>query len=364
LKKVELFSDGSCLNNPGTGGWAYILKCEGSVKKDCGAQADTTNNKMEITAALNGLKALNQKCEVELFTDSQYVQKGINEWLEGWAKKNYSGVKNPDLWREMKAMCETHKVRAHWVKGHAGHPENEECDEAAREAATRLEGQIKGKTVSNLNIGAELCEEDKKLFKFESLLGYEFKDKALLREALTHKSFKANFSNERLEFLGDAVLDLIVGEYLYHKIKGANNEGNLSKLRAALVNEDSFAKIAARIGLGGFIFMSGAEERNGGREKSLRGSVQIDRRIAVDDRRSGSRADKLPARQQSAVAGKGRRSARGQSPDVERTVADGDGRPAQARSALQHRRAGEQSRRRNEHSRSERKQDLPGAGSS
>jgi len=143
MKSITLFCDGSCLNNPGFGGWAYILRYNEYVKKDCGGTAGTTNNQMELRAAINGLKALKEPCEVALYTDSSYVVNGINEWLWEWEKRDYKNVKNVLFWEEVAALCRRHKVTAHWIQGHAGHPENEECDKMAREFATRLKnGEI------------------------------------------------------------------------------------------------------------------------------------------------------------------------------------------------------------------------------
>ena len=144
MKTVTLFSDGSCLNNPGAGGWAYILEFNGAVKKDSGGAAMTTNNQMELTAVIEGLKALKEPCEVRLFTDSSYVANAVNAWLEGWVKKNFKNVKNVPLWQEYLVASEPHEVEAIWVKGHAGHPQNELCDEMAREQAAKIKNSLKG----------------------------------------------------------------------------------------------------------------------------------------------------------------------------------------------------------------------------
>lgn len=144
MKKVIIYSDGSCLRNPGNGGWAYILCFNGKEKKDCGAQANTTNNQMELKGALNALKALKEPCAVELFTDSSYVVKGINEWLEKWQKNSWKNsekkpVKNKELWQELLEELKRHEVKAIWLKGHAGDEKNELCDKMAREMASSLE---------------------------------------------------------------------------------------------------------------------------------------------------------------------------------------------------------------------------------
>lgn len=138
MKSVKLFSDGSCLGNPGAGGWAYILQYGDAIKKASGAEAMTTNNQMELTAAIMGLSALKQPCRVELFTDSEYVVKAINSWLAKWIVIDFKGKKNADLWRRYLAAAAPHEIKASWVKGHAGHPQNEECDAMARAAAEAI----------------------------------------------------------------------------------------------------------------------------------------------------------------------------------------------------------------------------------
>ncbi|WP_148821887.1 ribonuclease HI [Campylobacter concisus] len=141
MKIVTLFSDGSCLGNPGAGGWAYILRFNKAQKKASGGEAYTTNNQMELKAAIMGLKALKEPCEVRLFTDSSYVINSINEWLSNWQKRNFKNVKNVELWQEYLKISKPHKVIASWVKGHAGHPENEECDQMARDEAQKIKDE-------------------------------------------------------------------------------------------------------------------------------------------------------------------------------------------------------------------------------
>ena len=141
VKIVTLFSDGSCLGNPGAGGWAYILRFNKAQKKASGGEAYTTNNQMELKAAIMGLKALKEPCEVRLFTDSSYVINSINEWLSNWQKRNFKNVKNVELWQEYLKISKPHKVIASWVKGHAGHPENEECDQMARDEAQKIKDE-------------------------------------------------------------------------------------------------------------------------------------------------------------------------------------------------------------------------------
>lgn len=137
---VKLYTDGACLGNPGPGGWCCILRSGGHEKILRGGEAQTTNNRMEILAVLEGLRALNRSSRVEIYSDSQYVLKGINEWLPGWVRNNWKNsqkkpVANADLWQEMLAEIEPHQISVHWVKGHAGHPENELCDSIAKEEA-------------------------------------------------------------------------------------------------------------------------------------------------------------------------------------------------------------------------------------
>lgn len=137
MKNVVLYSDGACEGNPGPGGWAVILTYGERKRELAGGVPATTNNRMEITAAVEGLKALKEPCEVEFFTDSQYVQNGISEWVRiwkfnGWKTKDKKPVKNEDLWRQLDAESKKHRITWRWLKGHAGHPMNERCDFLAR----------------------------------------------------------------------------------------------------------------------------------------------------------------------------------------------------------------------------------------
>ena len=147
VPQVELFTDGACSGNPGPGGWGYLLRMGKHEREACGGEAHTTNNRMEIMGVLRGLAALKRPCKVALRSDSSYVVKAINEWLAGWKKKGWrrnSGpdgeLLNVDLWKELDALLAVHEVEAHWVRGHAGHAENERCDELAREGIARLRG--------------------------------------------------------------------------------------------------------------------------------------------------------------------------------------------------------------------------------
>lgn len=138
MKKITLFSDGSALGNPGPGGYGVILRFEGIEKEISGGEAYTTNNRMELLGAIEGLRALKESCEVDIISDSSYVVKGINEWLEGWIKRDFKKVKNPDLWSEYIEVSKIHKVNAIWIRGHDGHVENERCDLLARKEAQRM----------------------------------------------------------------------------------------------------------------------------------------------------------------------------------------------------------------------------------
>ncbi len=143
---VELFTDGACLGNPGPGGWAALLRYRGTEKELAGGEPLTTNNRMELMAVIQGLKALTRNCSVTVFTDSQYVQKGITEWIHGWKRKGWKTadkkpVKNADLWQVLDEARLGHNVTWMWVKGHAGHVENERVDVLARAEAEKFRGQ-------------------------------------------------------------------------------------------------------------------------------------------------------------------------------------------------------------------------------
>lgn len=145
LPFVQLFSDGACRGNPGPGGWAYILRhpATGTEKEGSGGQALTTNNQMELMAVIAGLEALKSRSAVEVVTDSSYVAKGSSEWLPGWKRngwrrregKTWKPVKNQELWERLDKLLAAHDVRFTWIRGHAGHAENERCDELAVAAA-------------------------------------------------------------------------------------------------------------------------------------------------------------------------------------------------------------------------------------
>jgi ribonuclease HI len=140
MKKVKLITDGACLGNPGRGGWAAILRFNEHVREMWGHEAHTTNNRMEISAALEGLRALNEPCEVEVVTDSEYLKNGITTWIHNWKKKGWltaakKPVVNQDLWQALDSETARHRTTWTWVKGHASHPDNNRCDELATKAA-------------------------------------------------------------------------------------------------------------------------------------------------------------------------------------------------------------------------------------
>lgn len=141
LPLVELFTDGACDPNPGPGGWAVLLRSAGQEKELTGGEPRTTNNRMELTAALQGLNALKRPCRVRLYTDSEYLKRGVTEWMPGWRRRGWKRkegeLKNADLWQALDAALQRHQVEWTWVRGHAGHPENERVDRLAR-AAIRL----------------------------------------------------------------------------------------------------------------------------------------------------------------------------------------------------------------------------------
>lgn len=137
-KAVDIFTDGACSGNPGPGGWGVILRHGDTEKELNGGAAETTNNRMELTAAIEALEALKRPCTVRLYTDSVYVKDGITKWITGWKRNGWKTaakkpVKNVDLWQRLDAALGAHDITWNWVKGHAGHPENERADELARE---------------------------------------------------------------------------------------------------------------------------------------------------------------------------------------------------------------------------------------
>jgi len=143
-KIVELFTDGACKGNPGPGGWGVFMRYEGHEKELFGGEKETTNNRMELMAAIMGLEGLSRPCQVTLTTDSKYVLQGITEWIDGWKRKGWKNsakkpVKNADLWKRLDAARENHQINWVWVKGHSGHDENEKADELANKGVESIE---------------------------------------------------------------------------------------------------------------------------------------------------------------------------------------------------------------------------------
>ncbi len=139
---VIIYTDGACSGNPGPGGWGVLLKFGRHEKELSGGATETTNNRMELQAAVEALQALKKNCQVDFYTDSEYVRRGITEWIKNWKRRGWKTagkkpVKNQDLWRALDAAAQTHQINWYWVKGHAGHPENERVDELARMAIPR-----------------------------------------------------------------------------------------------------------------------------------------------------------------------------------------------------------------------------------
>ncbi len=143
MKNITIYSDGSSLGNPGPGGWGTILDYKGNTKELSGGNGNTTNNQMELTGVIEGLKALKEPCNVKIVSDSKYVVQAINEWLTNWIRNNWrtagkKPVKNQELWQQYLEVSKSHNIEATWVKGHAGHEENERCDQLARNEAEKL----------------------------------------------------------------------------------------------------------------------------------------------------------------------------------------------------------------------------------
>lgn len=141
MSEVEIYTDGACSGNPGAGGWGVVLRCNWVEKELSGGEADTTNNRMELTAVIRALQALKKECRITLYTDSRYVMDGVMQWLPNWKVNGWrtankkTPVKNVDLWQELESLLEKHQIKWVWVKGHNGHPENERVDKLARDEA-------------------------------------------------------------------------------------------------------------------------------------------------------------------------------------------------------------------------------------
>lgn len=140
---IEIYTDGACKGNPGPGGWGALLRMDQHEKELYGGEVDTTNNRMELMAAIMAMESLTRPCKVALTTDSQYVKNGINQWMDNWKKRGWKTadkkpVKNQDLWKRLDAALQDHEVEWHWVRGHTGHPENERADELANKGIMEL----------------------------------------------------------------------------------------------------------------------------------------------------------------------------------------------------------------------------------
>lgn len=149
MNELEIFTDGACSGNPGAGGWGALLRMGSHEREIYGGEANTTNNRMELQAVLEALQCLQRPCRVTVYTDSQYVQKGITEWLAAWKRRGWktasgSAVKNQDLWRALEAASREHEVCWRWVRGHAGHVENERADALARQGVDEIKAGLQG----------------------------------------------------------------------------------------------------------------------------------------------------------------------------------------------------------------------------
>lgn len=148
MKQVEIYTDGACRGNPGPGGWGALLRYNGHEREIYGGEPETTNNRMELQAAVQALNALRESCRVRLVTDSQYVRKGISEWLENWKRSGWrtasrQPVKNVDLWQALDAAAARHEIEWRWVRGHSGHPENERADQLANRGIDEMQERVR-----------------------------------------------------------------------------------------------------------------------------------------------------------------------------------------------------------------------------
>lgn len=156
MSEVEIYTDGACRGNPGPGGWGVLLRSGSRERELCGGELHTTNNRMELVAAIRGLGALKRRCSVDLYTDSEYLRRGISEWLTQWKRRAWrtadrKPVRNEDLWRELDELAQKHEVRWHWVKGHSGHDGNERADALAnRGLEAVLRGAARGVTRADI----------------------------------------------------------------------------------------------------------------------------------------------------------------------------------------------------------------------
>lgn len=186
-KTITLYVDGACRGNPGPGGWGAYIITEDQEHKLCGGEALTTNNRMELTAAIEGIRHCPLDAELTIWTDSNYVKQGITEWITGWKKKNWKNVKNPDLWQLLDATCQPRKIQWHWIKGHAGHAGNEMADQLANQGIDEFMQQQKATDPKQLDDKKKLTEDDWLLndpFGFDDTA----EDDELLDQIETHES--------------------------------------------------------------------------------------------------------------------------------------------------------------------------------
>ena len=162
---ITLYVDGACRGNPGLGGWGAYIITESEKHKIYGGEAETTNNRMELTAAIEGIKFCPNDAKLIIWTDSKYVKQGITEWIHGWKKKNWKDVKNPDLWKLLDATCQGREIEWNWIKGHAGHPGNEMADQLANLGADQALKAMKNTSSSAKIISEQPDTLDKKKLK-------------------------------------------------------------------------------------------------------------------------------------------------------------------------------------------------------
>ncbi len=184
---ITLYVDGACRGNPGLGGWGAYIITESEKHKLCGGEAETTNNRMELTAAIEGIKFCPNNAKLIIWTDSKYVKQGITEWIHGWKKKNWKDVKNPDLWKLLDATCQGRDIEWHWIKGHAGHPGNEMADQLANQGADQTLKAMKNPSASAKTDLAQVNLLDKKKAEQDWLLddpfGFDLMEAELLDDS-------------------------------------------------------------------------------------------------------------------------------------------------------------------------------------
>lgn len=165
MKQVTIHTDGACEGNPGPGGWAAVLRCGNHIKEVSGGEPATTNNRMELQGAIGALSILTEPCEIQLFTDSAYVKNGVTEWVHAWKRRGWKTadkkpVKNEDLWRQLDALASQHKIEWRWLKGHAGHVDNERCDVLACAEAAAIRKRFSKQQLTDLKAAFEKSREN------------------------------------------------------------------------------------------------------------------------------------------------------------------------------------------------------------